>query len=433
LPEHSSTELFWAPCLPFSGPATWREILRQPHQPFTVVAAGICAGKAAVYAEVGSGTKLTMSRWNRAERKLRAVTAYLTWAGALGMALTGVTQASEPAETQGLPLEESASIRYALAVPGVDMGAHINALYRSLPASGGVIVVKQSAAFATPIVFGTNDKPVLLTGLPADMVTLTYTGLAGTALTFDYGTHHRMGHGMRDLTLTGPGNSTDTTGVVFGGENGAEGIDFRDFKIQGFGANLKMGSHTWLAYFQHGMVRDGGINLLLVCGLVEAGEQIVFNHVTFADAPAPHSNSVWVQGGGQEVIFTDCSFDQAQLRIGNGAVSAAQIVVKGSHFENSNHAWPGSVNYDYVVVDNNPGNYLRLTDSYFLQGAPTNGPTQFLSAWGGKIWMCGIGMYTPAGSPMKYFAVLWNSATVDMYGFYDLSGNISGQPWGPGK
>lgn len=357
-----------------------------------------------------------MSRW----------TAYFTWAGALAIALAAVTPVFSSEESPS-------TIRYALPIPGVDMGARINALYRSLPASGGTIVVKRSFSFATPIVFGMNDKPVLLTGMPGDIVNLTYTGLAGTAITFDYGTGHRMGHGMRDLTLTGPGHDTGTIGVVFGGENGAEGIDFRDFKIQGFGVNLQMGSHTWLAYFQHGMVRDGGTNLLLRSGLAEAGEQIVFNHVAFADAPAPHTGSVWVQGGGQEVVFTDCSFDQAQLRIGNGAVSAARIVVQGSHFENPNYAWPGSVNYDFVVVDSSAGNFVRFTDSYFLQDAPANGPTQFLSVWGGKVWISGTGMYTPAGSPLKHFAVLWNNATVDLYGFYDQSGNIAGVVCGHGE
>jgi hypothetical protein len=107
--------------------------------------------------------------------------------------------------------------------------------------------------------------------------------------------------------------------------------------------------------------------------------------------------------------------------------------VTGSHFENPNYAQPGSVNYDYVVVDNNPGNYLRFTDSYFLQCAPNNGPKQFLSAWGGKIQLSGIGMYTPAGSPLAHFAVLWNNAVVAMYGFDDLSGNISGPLCGRGR
>src|ERR1035438_7397248 len=96
----------------------------------------------------------------------------------------------------------------------------------------------------------------------SDVVTLTYTATTGAAITFDYGTGHRMGHGLRDVTLTGPGNSSDTTGVVFGGNYGAEGVAFRDFKIQGFGTNLRMGSHTWLAYFEHGMIRDGGLNVI---------------------------------------------------------------------------------------------------------------------------------------------------------------------------
>ncbi len=349
------------------------------------------------------------------------------------MAALGLTL-SYPGNTADLPVSQrtppkssqTSSILYASPMPGVDMGTQINALYNNLPATGGEIVVQESASFATPIIFETQDKPVLLVGLPGDIVTLTYTGIGGTAVTFDNGTGHRMGHGMRDLTLTGPGNSTDTVGVIFGGVNGAEGLDFRDFKIQSFGINLQMGSNTWLAYFQQGMIRDGGINVLLPSGLVEAGEQITFNHVTFADAPAPHTNSVWIQGGGQEVIFADCSFDQAQLRIGNGEISGAQIVVRGSHFENPNYAQPGSVNYDFVVVDNNPGNFVRLSDSYFLQRAASNGPKEFLSAWGGNIQLGGIGMYTPAGSPVVHFAVLWNNAIVNMYGFDDLSGNVTG-------
>jgi hypothetical protein len=315
-------------------------------------------------------------------------------------------------------------IQYASWFSG-DIGEQINAAYVALPPAGGAIVVDESGSFATPIAFETPGKPVLLSGIPGDVVNLTFTG-TGTAITFDYGMGHRMGHGMRDLTLTGPGNGTATTGVLFGGTNGAEGIEFRDFKIQSFGVNLQMGSHTWLANFDHGMVRDGGINVLLPSGLVEAGEQIAFHHVTFADAPAPHTNSVWVQGGGQEVAFTDCSFDQAQLRLGNGAVSAAQVVVQGTHFENPNWSFTGSVPYDYIVLDDNPGNLLRLTDSYLLQDAPSGGPLRFLMLNGGHLVLCGIGMYTPAGSPLRNFAVLANGATVQSWGFNDLSGNISG-------
>ena len=325
-----------------------------------------------------------------------------------------------------LPLAaQQPNILYAQNFPGSDVGAQINAAYAALPPSGGQIVISHSAAFGTPISFTVPNKPVLLTGLPGDIVTLTYIG-TGTAVTFDYAMGHHMGHGMRDLTLTGPGNSTSTTGVEFGGVNGAEGIEFRDFKIQSFGTNVKMGSHTWLALFDHGMIRNGGINVLLPSGLTEAGEQITFHHVTFADAPPPHTNSVWLQGGGQEVTFSDCSFDQAQLRVGSGpgGPNAALVVVKSTNFENPNWALPGSMNYDYIEVDNNPGNLLRVSDSFFLEDAPSDGPHEFLMLNGGVTMISGAGMYTP--STLNSFAVLHNGAQVQEFGFYDLSGNISG-------
>ena len=84
------------------------------------------------------------------------------------------------------------------------------------------------------------------------------------------------------------------------------------------------------------------------------------------------------------------------------------------------------MNYDFVVVDNNAGNLLRVTDSYFLQDAPSRGPARRMMLNGGKVVICGVGMYTPAGSPIKNFAVLSKGAVVDTYGFNDLSGNITG-------
>jgi hypothetical protein len=342
-----------------------------------------------------------------------------------------LTCMSSYADSQSRPglTPQGSSVRYASTFPGQDVGDQINRAYADLPSSGGMIVT-EGGSFASPIVFATKDKPVLLVGIPGDVVTLTYAGASGVAITFDYGMSHRMGHGLRDLTLTGPGNSTATTGVIFGGNNGAEGIAFRDFKIQSFGTNIQLASHTWLAFFEHGMIRDGGHNAVLPSGLTEAGEQIVFNHVTFADAPPPHTDSVWVQGGGQEVTFTDCSFDQAQLRIGNGTVSAAHVVVRGTHFENPNYAWPGSGNYDYVLIDNNPGNYLRMTESYLLQSAPSGGPSRFMYLAGGHVYLMAIGMYTPKDSPLANLAMLANGVSVDMVAFEDLSGNISGSMWG---
>src|ERR1700720_2754121 len=113
-----------------------------------------------------------------AGRKLISVAAF-------GIALGSLAPGNELINVQGTPFypEESPSVRYAVPFRGVDMGAQINGLYNSLPANGGAIVVKGSATFATPIVFATKDKPVLLIGLPGDIVTLTYTGVGGVAVT----------------------------------------------------------------------------------------------------------------------------------------------------------------------------------------------------------------------------------------------------------
>jgi hypothetical protein len=104
--------------------------------------------------------------------------------------------------------------------------------------------------------------------------------------------------------------------------------------------------------------------------------------------------------------------------------------VKGTHFENPGYALTDSATYDYLVVDNNPGNLVRVTDSYFLQDAPAGGPSHFMLLKGGNVILCGVGMFTPAGSPMRNFALLVNGAKVDAYGFNDLSGNITGPPFG---
>jgi hypothetical protein len=49
---------------------------------------------------------------------------------------------------------------------------------------------------------------------------------------------------------------------------------------------------------------------------------------------------------------------------------------------------------------------------------------------GGKVVICGVGMFTPAGAPLRNFALLANGASVEEYGFNDLSGNITGQQFG---
>lgn len=303
----------------------------------------------------------------------------------------------------------------------------LQSAYAALPSTGGRILFPAgTCVLDSAVTLATNNKPVTLIGNAGSATNFSYTPTTGTAILFNYGTGLRMGHGMRDITLTGPGNATGTTGIIFGGTNGAQGFVCDNCKIQGFGIGAQLGANTWITAFNGGMLRDNGQNLLLPSGLVQAGENLHFNHVTFADAPTPFTNSVWVQGGGQEVVFDACSFDQAQLRIGNGAVSSAQVTIQGSHFENPN----GGASYDYLVVDNNAGNYVRLTDSYMLNDTPSGTIPRFMFLQGGKVFISGLGMFTPAGAPLTNLAVMANAVNVELYGFNDLSGNISGALFG---
>ncbi len=53
-----------------------------------------------------------------------------------------------------------------------------------------------------------------------------------------------------------------------------------------------------------------------------------------------------------------------------------------------------------------------------------------MSIAGGKVMLFGLGMYTPAASPLTNFATVASSASVETFGFHDLSGNIRGVRFG---
>jgi hypothetical protein len=312
---------------------------------------------------------------------------------------------------------------------GADCGARINNAYAALPTDGGKIVVASSCSFSTPISFSTNGKFAILEGNGAASTILTYTPNTGTAITLNYGndkagggTGLYAGQGLRDFTLTGPGNSTGSTGVKLGGSQGAHGTLLMGMKIQSFGTNLTFDSNTWLTTVFHSTIRDGGTNLVMPSGLAVYGENMRFVSTLFADSPTPFTNGVWVQAG--EVTFTDCSFDQSQLRVGNGATSGAQVTVTSSHFENPN----GGAAYDFITMDDNDGNLLRLTNPYFFQSKSSGAPAQFATINGGTFIANSIGMFTQAA--ITNFAVLANGANAYLYGLDDLSGAITGQTFG---
>lgn len=318
------------------------------------------------------------------------------------------------------------TILYLSDFPGSDCGVQANNAYAALPATGGEILVTNSAcSFTHPIVFGTNGKPVVLHGIAGGAVTMNYTASTGTAITLDYGTFLTMGKGVRDLLLNGPGSGTATTGVQIGLTNGAQGSLISETTVQGFGTGVTVGDQTWIVKQDHNTLCGNGTNYLYPAGLTNSGENMQYDHVTFCNAPAPHTNSVILHTG--EHSFISCSFDQAQLVLGDGSVGA-QVNMSGSRFEDPNYASPGAVDYTYIVVNNNNANYLRLSNAFFEQdrsGASGGGSSgnfpQYMSIGGGVTFIDGLGSFSPI--PVNSIMLVANAANINLFAYNDLGGN----------
>lgn len=322
----------------------------------------------------------------------------------------------------GLTLKSLNNVRFSSQFTGSDCGAQINNAYADLPATGGKIIVDTSCSFSTPIVFGVNHKPALLEGFPADAINLTYTGLTGTAILLNYGMDHAMGKGIRDLTITGPGHATNTIGVMIGGTNGGESTTIRDFKIQSFGTNVQFGNNTWIVQLEQGMIRDGNINVLFPSTLTSAGENIQWNHVTFADGPNPPTNSVWLQTG--EHKMTDCSFDNAQLSVGNLTATPGSVWLSSPHFENPNYVLSPAY-YDFVTIGSHVANDVAMSMPYFEYDNPSPGTlSRSIKIDGGRLTIIGANLFTPGGT-LTAFVNANNKANINIIAYNDLSGNTA--------
>src|SRR5579862_1121713 len=157
---------------------------------------------------------------------------------------------------------------------GRDVGEWINSAYAALPSphpSGMIqatIIVEPNPqgcySFAIPINFGERGKVVTLQG-GAPMTCMIYAAKSGTAVTFNFGgttagTIHPRGFGMRDIDLIGPhGNQfncaglgdTNTTGLLLGGTNGAEGFKFDGGRIACFNTDVRYSSYSAATEFRN--------------------------------------------------------------------------------------------------------------------------------------------------------------------------------------
>ena len=231
-----------------------------------------------------------------------------------------------------------------------DIGIGINKAYAALPPSGGRIIVPPgSFNFATPIVFGTANKPAILVGSGYG-TSLTYTLTSGTAITMNYGpgvaTNHPRGAGIRDLQIIGPGRGS-TIGLVLGGVNGAEGFKCDSCYISGFNVDVTYGDNTWATEFQNAIIRNGGANLLLIGAAKNSGEETSFIATTFIQdtgtaGAGPFVSAISINNSDFDVNFGHCSFDNAQIALRTGFVG----------FNNLHMEWLNAQSAPYISVTN---------------------------------------------------------------------------------
>lgn len=300
--------------------------------------------------------------------------------------------------------------------PGSDCGAQVNNAYASLASNGATIFLSKSCSFSTPILFGTFGKPCLFQGVPGFGTVLTYTGTSGVAITVTWGGGNTGGEyaaaGLRDLTLIGPGASTSTTGLMWSNGvlqgcgafcpgtppphgGGAYWTSYEGINIQNFGTGLLLGPTSWFNLFRNGSLNGNGRNVFFPSTWTQPPvytgsmtgtqccEETKFDHVFFsAGSTGTIANSVWIGGGGMEVYFENCSFDGAQIRIGDSGAAfgskGSLVSINGSHLEDD-----GATGiYSYVQIDDSAANFVRMADNTFFQDSTVTGFTSLINMSG---------------------------------------------------
>lgn len=163
--------------------------------------------------------------------------------------------------------------------PGTDIGAQNNSTYLNAPSTGAAIQIPaattgSSWSFTTPIVAGTNAKPMRIVcsigGGSANYATngtvLLYTPSTGDAITLNTGEGPNLSSsatGIVNCVLQGSGGTTARTsrGVAFGGGNGAFSGSLNGVEISGFGTGVSFVSNTSFNYIQNSAINFNGRNI----------------------------------------------------------------------------------------------------------------------------------------------------------------------------
>jgi len=221
----------------------------------------------------------------------------------------------------------------------------------SLGYSGGELSIDSSTScyrYSTPILF---VLPFNLRGKGADATCLQYVSTSGTAISYSTGDRAPAGYGLHSLQLAGPGSGS-AIGVAVNGS----GVVLEDVIVggkiggtqRGFHTGMLFGTNAYLSRFSHSLFQHNDQNVYFPGSStpLNSGENVVFDHVTFANGNT-FTNCVQIGDlgyDGPQVTFISSSFDDCQL-----VNKDSMVTLLGGHLELGT---PQSNPYIVTIDDN---------------------------------------------------------------------------------
>lgn len=303
-----------------------------------------------------------------------------------------------------------------------DAGQCMNDIYsygQTLSSTTNVIVPGAVYSYTTPIVFGTQDKLVHVTGAPGEGTVFNYTPTSGIALTLNdcNSNAKRQATQLEHFNLTGVTTSAAaaTEAIRAGGSNGACATTINDLTIRTFTYGLHTSSNTYMFSFNNSLIS----NVFMPVWqdkFSNSGEHMSYNNNNFVDPPSNASRTQCVfldVNSTASTVFNHNSFDNCGVQVAAGNLT---VDFNDNHHENPTRGLSG-----YTYIDELSSTNTRIN---VHGGTAMNDATSSAESPMGGVANSG---YFNCGSYMNVDGIEFNrngSATTTVYGITNT--NASG-------
>ena len=243
---------------------------------------------------------------------------------------------------------------------GLDHGTYVNTLCQAglTNASSVNVIFPQeniaSSNWNVPIIDSYNGGACTYTGQGPYSTIWNWGGTTSTAATAENAGDANVlwGYGMNDLSIYGYYTAA-APGLLIGGANpgGGQGFSNNNLVIKYFANDEVIATNTYLGMQTGGYIGAASTSALTYNSVSNAGEGLLFDHVTFADTVQPSStvqNCILIQGGFSQIEFTNSHFDDCGQTI-TSAASYGTEVLTADYWENT----AGDTIGAYIPIANN--------------------------------------------------------------------------------